>query len=236
MLKKIFLLMTICIVPCATMAEPEYVITNSSVNKSKIRITGYKNLENGNNSKQQNTPSKGRTAINTGNGRTTVNVGNGRTFINANNGRAAVNNVPKKNTNSYSTYSVPTKQAFKRNVLITNEMGVDKPKKEFNISKVSGLADACKNVIMAQNGKRYNELGYGLCFGYIRGIKNYYDISKGTSGYGKICFPKEVTWLQIIKVYLKWTDEHPEKLHKTAWEGVIYSMTAVFNCGLKQKI
>jgi len=234
MIKNIILLLTICIIPSMAIAQPRYAITNSSVDKSKIRITGYKNLNNNSQNNTQNNVQQ--QAVNPPNGRTPLNVGSNRQPVNTIGGRTAINNVPKSNTNNYGTYSAPSKQAFKRNVLITNDMGVDKPKKEFNISKISGLADACKNVILAQNGSRYNDLGYGLCFGYIRGVKNYYDISKGTSGYGKICFPKSVTWLQIIKVYMKWVDEHPEKLHKTAWEGVIYSMTSAFNCGINQRL
>ncbi len=111
-------------------------------------------------------------------------------------------------------------------------MGVDKVKKAkpANISSVRGLAEACRNVILAQNGRAYDERSYGLCYGYMRGVKNSYDIQYKITKKGRICFPSNVTWLQIIKVYLKWVDRHPEKLHKIAWDGVVKSMKTSFPC------
>ena len=212
-----------------------FTITGANVDTSKIRITGFKQ-----------TPKPSPTApLPSSNERV-------QPFYDK---RPA----PKTpgSTTSYGTYAVtPPPQTSGGNVtiqggvpvlngyapkaqpgvLITNDMGVDKPKtpKNINISSVKGLAEACQHVIFAQTGRAYDERSYGLCFGYMRGVKNSYDIQRAVSKRGKICFPRNVTWLQIIKVYLKWVDSHPENLHNIAWEGTVQSMRSAFPCKKKK--
>ena len=217
----VMLLVSLILLPASVIAQ-DYIITGASVDTSKVRITGVK---------KRTPPAQ------------TVESTNERVSQPFYSPAPAVQN----NAQNYGTYSVappkgqlqePVSQAqryapqARKGVLITNDMGVDKPKKAkaANISSVRGLAQACRHVILAQNGRAYDERSYGLCYGYIRGIKNSYDIQYKVTKKGQICFPKNVTWLQIIKVYLKWADQHPEAHHRIAWEGTVKAMKASFPC------
>ena len=103
--------------------------------------------------------------------------------------------------------------------------------KKYNLRTANGLLDACKNVIAEEAGEEFDWNGHGQCFGYFRGVKDSYDIQNMTSKRtGKICVPKSATWLQLIKIFVKWTDDHPEKLNDFAWTGVVLSMSSVYKC------
>ena len=108
----------------------------------------------------------------------------------------------------------------------------------YNISTIKGLADACQNVVNKQNNQQFDEMGYGLCFGYMRGIKNTYDaqrIAAGRNHNGSICYPDGVTWLQLINVYLKWSEDHPEVHNESAWSGTVFAMKKAFPCDFGTK-
>lgn len=203
--------------------ETPFHITGASVDPSKVRITGVRKVTPAAqqpasqplSSNQRNEPFYSPSAA------PSYGESNYGTY-------STVPPVGTQGNNVLNRYAPKGRQG----VLITNDVGVDTPRtpKNINISSVKGLAEACQHVIFAQTGRAYNERAYGLCFGYMRGVKNSYDIQKKVSGKGKICFPPNVSWLQIIKVYLKWVDKHPEKLHRIAWEGVISSMRSAFAC------
>lgn len=101
----------------------------------------------------------------------------------------------------------------------------------YDIGTVQGVYDACKNVIAEQDGKKeYDKNGYGLCFGYIRGVKDSYDMRQLAGAKGNICPPEGTTWLELIKIFVKWADDNPKELHNTAWTGVVLSWSKAFPC------
>jgi hypothetical protein len=106
--------------------------------------------------------------------------------------------------------------------------------KNYNIGTVEGLYSACQNVVWQQNEDVYDERGYGLCFGYVRGVKNTYDVQRlaaGSNFKGNICYPN-ASWLEIIKVYIAWVDKNPKALSKNAWVGFVAAMKDAYSCGI----
>lgn len=99
-----------------------------------------------------------------------------------------------------------------------------------NIQDVRGLIAACQQVIEGEAGKPYNPIAYGQCFGYVRGVVESYLIQRKISGKGNICLPRNGTWLQYIKVFLRWADANPAMEQKLAWHGLVNSLSTAFPC------
>jgi len=117
-------------------------------------------------------------------------------------------------------------------LLIVLFASVDSFAGNFNITKVAGLAEACRHVVIESEGREEVDWnGYGQCFGYFRGVKDSYDIQVAYTGKrGNICIPKGVTWLQIIEAFLKWSDARPEKRHEKSWVGLVNALSNKFPC------
>src|SRR5882672_4403228 len=49
----------------------------------------------------------------------------------------------------------------------------------------------------------------------------------------QVCFPAEVTNGQLVKVFLKYLDEHPESLHEPATGLFIKAMQQAFSCKIR---
>ena len=73
------------------------------------------------------------------------------------------------------------------------------------LDQISGyrLMQDCENHLDDKN--QSNPHSQGLCLGIIMGVT---DISKS------ICIPNEKNYVEILKVFLKYLDKHPEHLHK----------------------
>jgi len=102
----------------------------------------------------------------------------------------------------------------------------------YDISSVGGLTLACQNILDAEAGKKYDDRSYGLCFGYIRGVKNSYDIRRkaGAGAGGNICAPSNITWLAYIKSFVNWSRKNPKMQNKMAWTGVVKSLSETYPC------
>lgn len=55
-------------------------------------------------------------------------------------------------------------------------------------------------------------LQMNYCVGYINGFSDNYSLIQEK----KICLPTEIEAYQIAKVYVKYLDDHPEKLHQNS--------------------
>jgi hypothetical protein len=73
------------------------------------------------------------------------------------------------------------------------------------------------------------------CFSYVRGFHDgwttgslYKYAITGMERF-KICFP-EVSYLQLIKVFVKWGDDHPELLHHERWQALRAAWVNAFPC------
>ena len=102
--------------------------------------------------------------------------------------------------------------------------------KPIDITYTSGLAEACNHVIYAEQGKPYDAQAYGLCFGYIRGVKNSYDMKLRFGEKGKICFPDRVSWIALINRFQQWAARSPGMQKSLAWVGVITAFGEGYPC------
>jgi hypothetical protein len=70
-------------------------------------------------------------------------------------------------------------------------------------------------------------VGGGFCLGYMKGVMDSLSVSPAKS----ICLP-DVTTGQLARVYMKWADANPERLHESMYLGVLESLVQAFPCGL----
>lgn len=95
-------------------------------------------------------------------------------------------------------------------------------------SPVHAAGIAAGNVLLEQCESRDNSVYEGACYGFITGV---YDTSDGKTWNGKTyCSPKGVTTGQLVKVVIKWLNEHPEALHNTAASLVQAAFLEAFPC------
>lgn len=73
-----------------------------------------------------------------------------------------------------------------------------------------------------------------FCIGYLSGVKNlgslYAAWIQGTQKKPLFCTPYEVTTGQIIRVVVKFLNDHPERLHEHALFMVVDAMGQAFPC------
>ena len=82
---------------------------------------------------------------------------------------------------------------------------------------------AARNSVLALNN--------GFCLGYFQGVLiTNYMFNALKRGDAFFCAPIEVTPGQARKVFLKYINEHPEKLHEEPTSTVQESLIAVFPC------
>lgn len=64
----------------------------------------------------------------------------------------------------------------------------------------------------------------GFCSGYVNGVWNTSD---------KFCDPKGITLGQVVRVVLKYLNDHPERLHEHEAELVVDALRAAWPCKRK---
>ncbi len=103
-----------------------------------------------------------------------------------------------------------------------------------SVATMGGLLEACKQVIAQEEGQKdIDQKAYGLCFGYVQGVKNSYDIQRiaqGKNHRGKICFRRDSTWIDIIRAFVNWAERHTNEHKKNAWLGFVAAMKSSFPC------
>ena len=70
------------------------------------------------------------------------------------------------------------------------------------------------------------------CYSYFNGYWDAWTTAQAKSQLdaGGICFPSGVSWQQIARVYINWSDKHPELWHRDPWETVLSAFTEAFPC------
>ena len=71
----------------------------------------------------------------------------------------------------------------------------------------------------------------GVCLGYVLGAKDSFEFAaKVHHVTPDFCIPDGVTNGQVVKVVVKYLNNHPEDLHYSAESLVVYALGAAFRC------
>ena len=72
------------------------------------------------------------------------------------------------------------------------------------------------------------------CIGYISGVVDAGTIASQRNENGKfpVCIPETVSKGQLVRVYLKYADNHPERLHLVAATLVVEALATAFPCAV----
>ena len=107
---------------------------------------------------------------------------------------------------------------------------------ENKLDTAEGLASACRlyvqltdNQLRGVNTSDY--VSAGFCGGYLNGFAangSYAELFTDASQL--YCVPKGVNIAQSIKVFLKYTDDHPEELHLPAGMVLVHALRKAFPC------
>lgn len=111
------------------------------------------------------------------------------------------------------------------------------------LDTVGGLAEACRNVEAAPDPHPTfpevclkSEQAFA-CMGFFKGLDEYQNIrvhyaksSPFIPFESLYCLPRGVSYEQMVKVFLKWAEEHPEKLHMRAADAVLAALVRAFPC------
>ena len=70
------------------------------------------------------------------------------------------------------------------------------------------------------------------CGSYLGGMVDMNAMFQGVGGSrGFFCFPERgISWEQQIRVFIKWAEANPEKLHESRRLGVIIAFAEAFPC------
>lgn len=87
----------------------------------------------------------------------------------------------------------------------------------------------CKEAVKAIDIGEANYQDASACAGFILGAT---DILRlwNDSGELNVCIPKEVTEMQMTRVYLKYMEEHPQNLHMRASMLLVQAVAEAFPC------
>jgi hypothetical protein len=78
------------------------------------------------------------------------------------------------------------------------------------------------------------DLGLMFCIGYLSGLTDMHALMSDArlgGGRSQYCIPETgISNEQAMKVFLKWADDHPEQLHKSARISVLIAFREAFPC------
>ena len=95
-------------------------------------------------------------------------------------------------------------------------------------SRNRDLAEGCKqSVDFIEKRGPSRPLG-AMCLGYLMGIREAVVVDNGRNY--RACLPEEVTNEELIRVYLRWAENNPNRLHEFAFVGVIGALTEAYPC------
>ena len=92
------------------------------------------------------------------------------------------------------------------------------------------LLDYCQNALDSDVSDD-NSMTTGVCVGYIRAIydQNLFEQAMYTRPQF-FCIPQEASPKQVIRVVVKYLEDHPEELHRPAYWPVSIALPAAFPC------
>jgi hypothetical protein len=70
----------------------------------------------------------------------------------------------------------------------------------------------------------------GKCIGFILGMDGLLAIEDLTKNRRTVCKPENITIGQVARIFLKWTNKNPEKLHQVAVIGLLEAELEAFPC------
>ena len=97
-------------------------------------------------------------------------------------------------------------------------------------SRASMLVNSCKEAVRLFDGGTGAELLAGHCMGHFSGMLSLHLYSNAVWGSSFICWPNGVTVEQMIRVYLKYMGNHPERLHNPTSFTVLDAAKDAFTC------
>lgn len=100
----------------------------------------------------------------------------------------------------------------------------------YPMNQTKGLIEACQQVLAAERGDAYDLRGYGLCEGYMRGVKNTYDMQQQFGSEGRLCFPSDITWIDLIRTFMRWSEIRRAERNQLAWVSLITAFSRAYPC------
>jgi hypothetical protein len=100
------------------------------------------------------------------------------------------------------------------------------------------LADNCrfflpeKGITPSNNSESF---GSGICIGFLEGWLDSISLIELTLNKKIVCIPSNVIMSQVQKIYLKWAEKNPEKLHQAAAIGLMGALQEAFPCTVRPK-
>lgn len=93
----------------------------------------------------------------------------------------------------------------------------------------------CKTALRSLDGKSESSFDRGYCIGWINAAISAYPIVRYYADHLPLssdlrCIPEEVTNQQIVQVFVKWMEAHPEKLHLDPFGLFSAAMEEAFPC------
>ncbi len=101
------------------------------------------------------------------------------------------------------------------------------------------LASQCRPFMETESlsgGEIYFDSTYdtGVCWGTFEMVQNLIVLTEwkgeNSSRIFKVCAPEKSRRLQLIKIFIKYMDEHPEKLHESILNTTLESLRSVWPC------
>jgi len=94
------------------------------------------------------------------------------------------------------------------------------------------MLDECQYVEKPSADRSSVEADKALaCLAYVRGLIDGYELGRiGETGRAMFCMPEEATLHQAALVVVKYLRDHPQDLHHSDAEVVLYALAAGFPC------
>jgi hypothetical protein len=106
---------------------------------------------------------------------------------------------------------------------------------------VSELSEDCRiaEVVTTSGSRAAGDPGavglhLGRCYGYIQGFMNAFTAWAQSGPAQDMCIPKEVTLQQLAKVFLKYANDNPAKLHEKADSALVRAFSDAWPCPKKK--
>lgn len=90
----------------------------------------------------------------------------------------------------------------------------------------------CKDTVASYDTKKLvgDQFEVGKCMGFISASRDMVSVWRASSPSVGICIPQPAQTIQIIRVFVKWAENHPEQHHERALLSFITSMREAFPC------
>ncbi len=92
------------------------------------------------------------------------------------------------------------------------------------------LVAKCRNLTLMDAGADHSSLDLGLCIGFVKGVADGSQLAATDPQKWPVCFPPGVTADQLVRVVLKYGQDHPERLHFYSANFVKQALQIAFPC------